>query len=125
VTKEDLMDELYGGPMHKMLYGHAAVRVPAWMVVLNHREKGVAIAGASTSSDMLFGGQLTHTFVVGELIVRPHLAVATNKYRGDALDSILQHGETMQSLIEYPGNQVVADPLNIVAKYKIAKGLMG
>lgn len=80
--KNGALSGLYGGMnMAKVMYGQDAIHIPFWMVGQNKRTV-VPFAGGTRSLDLLFGSQKTHVLVVGEIIVRPHIVVASDDFVG-------------------------------------------
>lgn len=74
---------LYDGiDMTKVMFGQHAVHIPMWMVIQNQRDDGVAIAGASRSPAPMFGSDKIHVMVLGEIVIRPHLVLASNEFAG-------------------------------------------
>lgn len=70
----------------RALFGANAVHVPAWLYVQNTGSGFVSFVGGSKaptgSHPLRYGSGRTHQLIVGELIVRPHLVVATDSLRG-------------------------------------------
>jgi hypothetical protein len=92
---------LYEGvDMARVLYGENARRVPAWMYVQDNGPGGVTFVGASNVTGthrtepaagphpLRYGSERTHQLIVGEIIVRPHLVIATDTLRGMGLTSL-------------------------------------
>ncbi len=84
-----LYSELYGDniDMTRTLYGQDARHVPAWIYVQKHGNEVVGLVGASrvppgTAHPLLYGSSRQHTFIVGEIIIRPHIVIATDALRG-------------------------------------------
>lgn len=87
------MSGLYDGvDMDRVLYGEKARRVPAWMYVQQQDNNGmVSFVGASNVdglNPLRFGSERTHQFVLGEIIVRPRLVIATDSLRGMGLSAL-------------------------------------
>lgn len=88
------MDDLYGGAdMARVMYGQNARHVPAWMYVQRHADNTVGLIGASrvqegTAHPLLYGSDRQHAFIVGEVIVRPHLVITTDALRGMGAGSL-------------------------------------
>lgn len=95
---------LYGGAdMARVMYGQNARHVPAWMYVQDQGQGTVGLVGASRvpvgqMHPLAYGGghyepgsgehYWAHHFIVGEIIVRPHLVIATNALKGDGAASL-------------------------------------
>jgi hypothetical protein len=86
---------LYGSDadMGRLMYGQNARHVPAWMYVQRHADSTVGLVGASrvpegTPHPLLYGSGRAHTFVVGEIIVRPHIVIATDALAGYGAGSL-------------------------------------
>lgn len=79
--------------MARIMFGENAVHVPAWMYV---QRQGPGIAGLVAASrvpegvphPLLYGSDRQHTFVVGEVLVRPHIVIATDALRGYGAGSL-------------------------------------
>ncbi len=76
----------------KAMFGEKAVHVPAWIKVQNQGKAGVLFVGASRLSDMCYGSDKTHCLVVGEIIVRPHLIVASDHLQGAGISGLVREG---------------------------------
>jgi len=88
--------------MAKLLYGERAVHVPCWMYVQGPGQL-VTFAGASKvpegDNPLCFGTQWAHQFVVGEIIVRPHLVVGTDALRGEGLAGLLAGEHDIRAML--------------------------
>ena len=74
----------------KAMFGQYARHVPAWYTIQNHGKGILSFIGSSmTASRALWGAEETHQFVVGELIMRPHLIIASDAFRGHGLGGML------------------------------------
>lgn len=83
--------------MTQIMYGINARHVPAWMVVQNQGENlGVTVALASKSYDLLYGTTDTHVLILGEVIVRPHIAVASNDFVGHGIQGFWTHNPSAE-----------------------------
>lgn len=81
---------LYGdADMARVMFGDNARHVPGWMYVQDQGDGTVSFVGSSRVKDaphpLRYGSDRTHQFFVGELIVRPHLVIATDALRGTGL----------------------------------------
>jgi hypothetical protein len=99
---------LYGdADMARVMYGDNARRVPAWLYVQDQGtdSKGayVSFVGASRVADgphpLRYSSGRTHLFVVGEIMVRPHLAVATDALRGHGLSGLATAGHDIGEML--------------------------
>jgi hypothetical protein len=103
---------LYGGvDMDRVLYGENARRVPAWFYVQDNGPGGVTFVGASSLTGthgqkpdavphpLRYGSDRTHHLIVGELIVRPHLVVATDALRGMGLSALATHDHDIEAML--------------------------
>jgi hypothetical protein len=82
-------------PYLAALFGEHARRGPAWLYVQDHGPGLVSFVGASRTParppqrhPLRYGSDRPHQFVVGEVIVRPRLVVATSTLTGDGLASL-------------------------------------
>jgi hypothetical protein len=72
----------------KAMYGENAVHVPCWMIMQEHGG-AVSFVGASKNiTDLKFGSNMTHQCVVGEIIVRPHLVLESERFVGHGLTGL-------------------------------------
>jgi hypothetical protein len=62
---------MYSGYTQAM-FGKYAHQVPCWPYVQKQSNEVVTLVGASKSLNLCYGGELTHQFISGEIIVRPH-----------------------------------------------------
>jgi hypothetical protein len=97
-----MVASLYQGmDMTKVMFGINAVQAPAWVVLQNQKENGTLIAGASRINIPLqYGTIKTHTLVVGELIVRPHLVIANDDFAGHGAGGFWTSPPTAKEWIE-------------------------
>jgi hypothetical protein len=74
------------------LLGQHARHVPAWLYVQRQDTGIVSFVGASRTDSpvhpLRYGSDRTHQFIIGEIIVRPHLVIATDILRGDGLGAL-------------------------------------
>jgi hypothetical protein len=77
----------------KTMFGQNAQHVPAWLYIQDAGHGVVTFAGSSMSSPadhpLRYASPRTHQFIVGEIIVRPHLIVATDALRGKGLANLI------------------------------------
>jgi hypothetical protein len=101
--------DLYGGAdMTRLMYGRDARRVTAWAYVQQQGPGYVGLVGSSrvpqgAAHPLLYGTGRAHVLLIGELVVRPHLAIATDALEGTGagglyagshdLDEMLADGE--------------------------------
>jgi hypothetical protein len=85
---------LYGGvDMARVMYGEHARHVPAWLYV---QRQGPGVVGLVAGSHvpggpphpLLYGSDRQHAFVIGEIIVRPHLVITTDALQGYGAGSL-------------------------------------
>lgn len=98
-----MTSDLYGGvDMTAVMFGQHARQVPAWMYVQNQGDGVVSFVGSSRVPDgphpLRYGSDRTHQFIVGEIIVRPHLIVATDSLRGDGLSSLVTGAHDLDAM---------------------------
>jgi hypothetical protein len=89
---------LYGDTdMARIMYGQNARHVPAWMYVQNQGGGTVGLVGSSrTPQDahpLRYGSGRVHQLIVGEIIVRPHLVIATDTYQGCGVSQLYMNSE--------------------------------
>lgn len=96
---------LYGDlDMTAVLCGEHARHAPAWMYVQDAGPGVVSFVGASRVQGgqphpLRYGSPRTHLFVVGELVVRPRLVVATDTLRGMGLAMLATHDHDVQAML--------------------------
>jgi len=82
MTKKTGVVNLYGGlDMTKVMFGENAKQAGGWVVLQNQGDEGIMFAGA-TRDPNFFYGTLTHTLVVGEILIRPKCAINSDDFRG-------------------------------------------
>jgi hypothetical protein len=91
-------------PMTRALFGQDAVHVPAWMYVQEQDDGMVSFVGASRvpagqPHPLRYGSLRTHQFAVGEIILRPHLLVATDALRGMGLAGLATSGHDLDQML--------------------------
>jgi hypothetical protein len=99
----------------QMIFGIHARQVPAWMFIQRHGA-GVSFVGASASADLTWESTQAHQLVLGEMVVRPHLAVASDVFRGHGLQGLAtaSHGEFLSAA----DMSVLCDPTGRILKYQ-------
>jgi hypothetical protein len=103
---------LYDGvDMTRVLYGEHARHVPAWLYVQDNGPGGVTFVGASNVTGthrtdqaagphpLRYGSERTHHLIVGEIIVRPHLVIATDALRGMGLSALATHDHDIEAML--------------------------
>jgi hypothetical protein len=76
----------------RAVFGEHARHVPAWLYVQDQGSGVVSIAGASSvagAHPLRYGSERAHQFVLGEIIIRPHLVVATDALTGSGINGLL------------------------------------
>lgn len=123
----------YGYPADaaRLFYGADAVHVPAWLVVQDAGLGTVSFVGSSmtpgVTNPLRYGAPhwtrgtpddvyWPHHLVVGEIIVRPHVAVVTRALRGMGVGQMLTNLPDLPDLIEGgAGRLVVGDSARLAA----------
>lgn len=81
-----------GVDLARVMYGERARHVPAWMYVQHAGDGTVSFVGGSqvdtVAHPLRYGSERTHQLIAGEIIVRPHLIVATDALRGRGLGGL-------------------------------------
>ena len=75
----------------QIMFGQNARHVPAWMYVQDMGGGTVAFVGASRTdahNPLRYGSERAHQFIAGEMIVRPHIVVATDALQGSGLAAL-------------------------------------
>ena len=94
----------------KYLLGENVIRIPAWMKIQSdENEQTVSFVGASRlqgSHPLSFGSKKSHILMVGEIIVRPHLVMASNEFRSIGVSGLL-----CQCPTDWKGQEIlIGDP---------------
>lgn len=125
----DIGAQLYGGAdMARVMYGIDARHVPAWLYVQDQGPGTVSFVGASRTpgqdNPLTYGSghyehgarpAWTHHFVVGEIIVRPHLVIGTNALRGESLSGLATGGHDIEAMLADGAH--VAGSVDMLARY--------
>lgn len=95
----------------RFLFGKDAKHVPMWMYVqggsgdplvtfVGSSETPRQPKGRSWSNPLNYGSDRTHKFILGELVVRPHLVIATDSLRGMGLSGLATGGHDLRAMLE-------------------------
>lgn len=95
--------------MTQTLFGRFARHVPMWMVVQNAGADGVTFVGASRDSRLRYNSTMTHQLILGEFIVRPHVAIESDRYQGLGLSGFLRHCADLEEWFAH--GQLLCDPI--------------
>lgn len=86
-----------------VLFGQMARHVPAWMYIQDQGAGAISFVGGSRTPQALhplrYGNERTHQFIVGEIIVRPHVIVATDTLRGQGLAGLVMTGHDITDML--------------------------
>jgi hypothetical protein len=123
--------ELYGGAdqVTRLMYGRDARHVPAWLYVQDQGPGVVSFVGSSMTrgqdNPLTYGGghhvrgvsvpRWTHHFVIGEIIVRPHVVIGTNALRGEGLSALATSGHDIEAMLADGAH--VAGSVDMLARY--------
>jgi hypothetical protein len=81
-----------GADWTRVLYGADAQHVPAWMYVQDQGDSTVSFVGSSRVAEgrhpLRYGTDYPHQFIVGELILRPHVVIGTRALLGTGLGGL-------------------------------------
>lgn len=86
---------LYDGvDMAQVMYGQNARHVPAFLYVQNQGDGVVSFVGGSalpagSVHPLRYGSDRIHQLIIGEVVVRPHVVVATDTLGGHGLDGLI------------------------------------
>jgi hypothetical protein len=104
--------------MTRVLYGVDALHVPAWFYVQNQGPGLVSFVGASAvmpSHPLRYGTQFEHVFIVGEVVVRPHIAIGTDALTGTGLGGLATSDHDIEHMLSngrlIAGSQEMLDRL--------------
>jgi hypothetical protein len=107
------MSDLCGNDMARVMYGENARHVPAYLYVQDSGPGIVSFVGSSMTpghdNPLRYGaphwrrghddGYRPHHLIVGEIIVRPHVVIATSALRGFGLGQMLTDGPGIEEMI--------------------------
>ena len=100
--------------MMRAMYGQHAKHVPCWMIAQDQGEGVTLFVGASRSLDLRFGSARTHVLMLGEMIARPHLVLASDAFRGAGIASLARGPD----VAEWVKGDLLADPLGRFSELK-------
>lgn len=87
----------------RILFGDNARHVPAWMYIQDQGDGTVTFAGSSrlacTRHPLRYGSDRTHQFMVGEIVVRPHMLLGTDALRGQGLAHLVGSGHDIEGML--------------------------
>ena len=102
----------------KVLYGVDARHVPAWLYVQNQGPGLVSFVEASAvmpSHPLRYGTDYAHVFMVGEVVVRPHIAIGTDALTGTGLAGLATSDHDIEHMLSngrlIAGSQEMLDRL--------------
>lgn len=95
--------------MAQALFGRFARHVPMWMVVQSAGAAGVTFVGASHDARLRYGSTMTHQLILGEFIVRPHVAIESDRYQGLGLSGFLRHCADLEEWLA--NGELLCDPI--------------
>lgn len=96
---------LYGDDQSaaRIMFGENARHVPMWMYVQDAGNGVISFVGASRIAQdahpLRYGSERTHQFVLGEIIVRPQLVIATDTLRGTGLAGLAISGHDLRRML--------------------------
>jgi len=100
-----IASSLYGSDQAaaQIMFGENARHVPMWMYVQDSGSGVVSFTGASrvgeASHPLRYGSERTHQFILGELVIRPHLVMATDTLRGMGLAGLATNGHDLRRML--------------------------
>jgi hypothetical protein len=101
-----IASELYGGDEQALreLYGEHARHGTGWLYVQNQGQGVVSFVGASSQHGVAehqfrYGSRREHQFVLGEVIIRPHLVIATDALRGTGLSGLATGAHDLRGML--------------------------
>lgn len=103
----------------RALYGHYARQIPVWMVAQESGPDAVCFVGASRDPGLRFGSTMTHQLILGELIVRPHFVIESNRFRGHGMSGFLTHCPDLDEWAAH--GRIVCDPIGRFANTKVPR----
>lgn len=89
-----MKDAIFGVDMAKVMMGEDAFQV-AFNLISQACDDGEKVAGVFQTSHglpLLAGSQRTHILMLGDMIFRPRLIVATDAFRGAGLSHLAKEG---------------------------------
>lgn len=98
-----MLADLYAGvDMTKVMFGSRAIHVPLNLIVQrvdNNSGKVTGVFQTSVGTPLLFGAKndQAHVLILGDAIIRPGLAYASNHLVGTGFSGIAMHGFVNQA----------------------------
>lgn len=92
----------------RLMFGQYTIHVPMWMVVQD-QDPVVTFVGASRDLRLRYGSERTHQLILGEMVIRPHVVIATDHYTGTGLSGMVNHGPQINEWVKH--GEVICDPM--------------
>lgn len=109
----------------RILFGDNARHVPAWMYIQDQGDGTVTFAGASrlpgTRHSLRYGSDRTHQFMVGEIVVRPHMLLGTDALRGQGLAHLVRAGHNIDEMLA-AGELIIGDARRYARQIRTYEG---
>jgi hypothetical protein len=109
----NLFEKADQSAMTRAMFGQHAIHIPMWLIA--QEGEATTFVVATRSSELMFGCVRTHALVWGELIVRPHLVVASDEFRGSGLTHLANVGALDERWLRA---DTVLDPLGRLAQLR-------
>lgn len=119
---------LYDGmDMTKVMYGQNAVHVGINLIVqrvdADNPEIVTGVFQSSCGSKLLYGANEPHVLILGDVVVRPRLAVASRGFRGSGLSSLATHGFT-EPMTWLEGGRILVGGKELLEEARLRDGRM-
>ncbi len=83
-------------PFTKAMFGQHAIHIPVNIIVQDMSSQGdgniTAVLQSSAGRPLMFGGKMTHQLIMGDMVLRPHLVVESDAFRGHGLSGLARDG---------------------------------
>jgi len=92
----------------KMMFGENARHIPMWMKTQNISDGGIMFVGASRYPQP-YPTTHSHTLIIGEIIIRPHLVIGSSHCIGHGLNGLATEMDT----VAWATGEVLCNPMGM------------
>ena len=104
--------------MTRAMFGENAVKVPIRIIVQDPGAGVVLFAGAMRSKALTFGSELSHQYILGDAIIRPHVVLESDHPQGMGISGIMTSSMYADPFEWVRHGNVILDPLDIIKNHK-------
>lgn len=96
--------------MTREMYGRHSIHIPLNLIVQKmDGDKVIGVFQTSAGLPLLFGSKMTHQLVMGDMVLRPHLVMQSNAFRGDGFSGLARDG--FMDIERWQQGGVLLDPM--------------